>query len=56
MLCLFLFTCTDYVASLANIESKEGLIRELLSYLPLLNPKNIDVKGIYLALIPKVLK
>jgi hypothetical protein len=48
--------CTDYVASLSNSESKEALIRDLLNYLPLLNPKNQDVKSIYLALIPKVLK
>jgi len=47
---------SNYVASLANLESKEALIRELLSYLPLLNPKNVDVKSLYLALIPKVLK
>lgn len=45
-----------FVASLANSDSKEGLIRDLLSYLPLLNPKNSDVKNLYLALIPKVLK
>lgn len=31
-------------------------MRDLLTHLPLLNPKNSEVKGIYLALIPKVLK
>ena len=44
------------MASLGNIENKDALIRELLSYLPLLNPKNVDVKSLYLGLIPKVLK
>ncbi|CAG7838435.1 unnamed protein product [Allacma fusca] len=46
----------SFVASLASTESKEALIRDLLSYLPLLNPKTSEVKAIYLALIPKVLK
>ena len=31
-------------------------MRDLLTHLPLLNPKNTEVKGIYLALVPKVLK
>lgn len=30
-------------------------MRDLLTHLPLLNPKHSEVKGIYLALIPKVL-
>lgn len=31
-------------------------MRDLLTHLPLLNPKNSEVKAVYLALIPKVLK
>ncbi|ODN02875.1 Protein Smaug 1 [Orchesella cincta] len=46
----------NFVASLNNTESKESLMRDLLTHLPLLNPKNSDVKSLYLALIPKVLK
>lgn len=46
----------SFVASLATSESKEALVRDLLTYLPLLSPRSLDVKALYLALIPKVLK
>ena len=57
MTSLLYFLCpTGFVASLTSVESKEALIRDLLAYLPLLNPKNSEVKALYLNLIPKVLK
>ncbi len=46
----------NFVTSLANTESRETLMKDLLAYLPLLNAKNLDVKNVYLALISKVLK
>lgn len=44
------------MASLVSTESNDTLMRDMLAYLPLLNPKNQDVKTVYLALLSKVLK
>jgi len=45
-----------FVASLANSETEFPSIRDILLYLPLLNPKNVDVRTIYIGLISKILK
>lgn len=47
---------SDFVASLNNAESNEMLMMDLLTHLPLLNTKNLEVKCLYLNLICKVLK
>jgi len=47
-------TFSGFVSSLLT-ESKETAMSQLLVYLPLLRPGNVDAKSRYLAVVPRVL-
>lgn len=51
---LYILCFSVYISSLCN-ESKENAVCQLLAHLPLLRPGNMEAKGEYLKIIPKVL-